>query len=67
MHSSADRVAVSREPVLPPSEGGGNAAALPLMARQFSVARLELGEGLIGNPAALSVTRRVRQRTRRQP
>ncbi len=52
---SADRVAVSREPVLPASEGGGG-GALPLMARQFSVARLELGEGLIGNPAALAVT-----------
>jgi len=51
---SADRVAVSREPMLPAGEGGGG--ALPLMARQFSVARLELGEGLIGNPAALAVT-----------
>ena len=42
--------------MLPPSEGGGGGAALSLMARQFSVARLELGEGLIGNPAALAVT-----------
>lgn len=53
---SAERVAVSREPVLPPSEGGGDAALLPLMARQFSVARLELGDGLAGGPASLSVT-----------
>lgn len=53
---SADRVAVSREPVLPASEGSSDGALLSLMARQFSVARLELGEGLIGNPAALAVT-----------
>ncbi len=54
---SAERIVVIREPVLPPSgTSSGNAALLPLAAREFSVARLELGEGLIGRPAALSVT-----------
>ena len=63
--SSAERVVVSREPVLPSSEGGGD-GALPLMARQFSVARLELGEGLIGNPAALSLAGAFATRARWQ-
>ncbi len=52
----ADRVALSRTPVLPPSEGDSGGAGLALAARQLSVARLELGEPLVANPAALSVT-----------
>jgi hypothetical protein len=51
----AERVVVSREPVLPPSDGAGGGSALALAAREFSVARLELEEGIVVNPAALSL------------
>mgnify|MGYP000665994065 CR=1 FL=1 len=52
---SAERVAVLRQPILPPSEGGGGSTMLPLIARDFSVGELTLGEALVGRPAVLAV------------
>ncbi|HET7716731.1 MAG TPA: translocation/assembly module TamB domain-containing protein [Bauldia sp.] len=52
---SAGRIAVFREPVLPPDNGDGTGTLLPLVAREISIARLELGQGLIGHSATLGV------------
>lgn len=52
----ADRVAVTRQPVLESSDDSGGGALLPLAARALSIARLELGADLVGTQAALAVT-----------
>ena len=52
----AARVAVLREPRLPGGKSGSSGALLPFAARNVKVARLELGKGLAGRPAALTLT-----------
>jgi translocation and assembly module TamB len=51
----AKRVAIAREPSLP-SSGSSGGSLFPLAAEKLEIARLELGAGLIGNPAALSLS-----------
>lgn len=53
---TAERIAVLRQPVLLPAadtEGGGG--LFPLAVDRLQIARLELGAGLVGQPAALAV------------
>lgn len=50
---TAERVQVARAPELPPSEGTGT--LLPFMAERFAIARLDLGEALVGRSAVLAV------------
>jgi autotransporter translocation and assembly factor TamB len=50
---AAERVMILRAPKL--LDGGGDGALLPFAADRVSVARLELGAGLAGRPAALAL------------
>ncbi len=53
---AAERVAIARRPHLPAAKDGGGGGLVPFAVDSFSVAKLELGAGIAGRAAVLTLS-----------